>query len=319
MRLSEPRSFCMAATPFTASGDLDEAEFRAHLRRIAGTGTGLYLASPGSGEGHALSLRELRRVYEIGAEECKGRVPVYANPPETRTAREMLERCREAAASGVDVVQIYQVDGGHGMRPTAVEQERYYKTILDGLDHPVALSAHGAAGFLPSPALFSQLCKAYPQIAVCNIFGASTGLNYFVAMKDALGPRIDIFTGWDHPIEALSLDAKGFLAGEANLAPYLCRSVIEHFLRGEIRECGAALANLARLANILNRWAPSSARWVKMGMRVLGLPGGAGILREPYLMPSASELDEMAKAFRDLGLERIDELSRQACLRTRAP
>jgi 4-hydroxy-tetrahydrodipicolinate synthase len=304
----------MSATPFTSNGDLDEEGFRGHLRRMVASGTAVYLGSPGSGEGHALSLQELRRVYEIGVQECKGRVPTYANPPESRTAKAMLERCKEATNIGVDVVQVYQVDGGHGMRPTFGEQERYYKTILDGLDYPVALSMHGVSTFLPSPALFRELCHAYPQIVACNMIGFGASFEYFVAMRDAIGSEINFFTGWANVMESLSLGAKGILAAEANLTPYLCRSVIAHFLRGENKECGEAVANLARVAEIVSRWASSSARWVKMGMRVLGLPGGSGVLREPYLLPPTSELDEMSKAFRDLGLEAIEESARLVCL-----
>ena len=66
---------------------------------------------------------------------------------------------------------------------------------------------------------------------------------------------------------------------------------------------------MTRLQSTVNRWAPSTARWVKMGLRVLGLPGGNGALREPYVLPDESQLTEMKIAF-----ERLGVASREAAL-----
>ena len=127
---------CMSATPFTDDGALDEPALRTHLRRLADAGVGVYLGSGGAGEGHALTPAELGRLYRVGVEECRGRTPTFANPPEARTAGEMLAKARLAVDAGVDCVQIYALDGGHGMRPTEAEQNVYYRTLLDELDHP---------------------------------------------------------------------------------------------------------------------------------------------------------------------------------------
>jgi 4-hydroxy-tetrahydrodipicolinate synthase len=311
----KPLALCMVATPFQADGALDEAGLRAHLRRMVESGCSVYLGSGGTGEGHALSLAELTRVYEIGVEECKGRVATFANPPEPRTGKAMIDTCRAAAAAGVDMVQIYQMDAGHSMRPTAAEQERYYRAILDAVDHPIALSVHFYSGYLPSTALFRKLCDDYPQIVAVNVIG--TPIGYYVELKDALDPRIALYVLIKDVFQGLTLGAAGYLAAEPNIAPYLCRSIVEHFVRGEIEQCGEAIANVARLSSIVTRWAPANPRWVKMAMKVLNLPGGNGVLREPYLLPPAAELDEMARAFEKLGLRRIEEAAKAAC--SRAP
>ena len=313
---TKPLVLCMIATPFQPDGTLDEVGLRAHLRRMVESGCSVYLGSGGAGEGHALSLAELKRVYEIGVQECKGRVATFANPPEPRTAKAMIAMCEAAATAGVDMIQIYQMDAGHSMRPTAAEQERYYRTILDVVHHPMALSVHFYSGYQPSAALFRKLCDDYPQIAAVNVIGSPIG--YYVELKDALAPRIALYVRWQNAAEALPLGAAGYLAAEPNIAPYLCRSIVEHFIRGEIEQCGEAIANVARLSNIVSRWAPAPARWVKMAMKVLDLPGGNGVLREPYLLPPASELEEMARAFEKFGLRRIEDASKKICLHTPA-
>lgn len=302
-----PIVFCMAATPFDAKGAVDEAAFRLILRHMIAENVGVYLGSGGAGEGHALSPVELRRVYEIGVEECKGRVPVHANPPEPRTAAAMLELAQQAVAADVDVVQLYPMDAGHAMRPTASEQRSYYHDLLDTIHHPVALSVHVYAGYMAPIALLDELCKRYDQIVAINVIG--TPIAYFVELMDAVGSKVELNMRLVNAIEGLALGAKGFLAAEPNLVPELSRSILDHWMARDNMRAGDALAQLVRFSSIVNRWSPSTARWVKMAMKVLDLPGGRGGLRKPYLMPPPAQLNEMAAAI--AGLD-IDELKDRA-------
>src|ERR1700682_4135083 len=99
--------FTMALTPFADDGSLDEPAMRQHLQRLVDARNGIYLLSGGAGEGHVLTPVEARRVCELGVEIGQGKVPVYANPRESRTALDVLVYAREAAAAGVDVIQFY--------------------------------------------------------------------------------------------------------------------------------------------------------------------------------------------------------------------
>jgi len=65
---------------------------------------------------------------------------------------------------------------------------------------------------------------------------------------------------------------------------------------------------------VCNRWAPSTARWAKMGLRVLGLPGCNGVLREPYLLPGEDQLAEMRREFDRLGVEAVEEANAAAAV-----
>jgi dihydrodipicolinate synthase/N-acetylneuraminate lyase len=302
---AEPLVFCMAATPFDDDGKLDEQGLRLHLRRMIDAGNAVYLGSGGAGEGHALTLDELSRVYEIGVEECKGRVPVYANPPEARTGAEMLQVASQAVAAGVDVVQLYPVDNGHGMVPTYREQETYYRDLLDAIDHPTSISVHVAVGYVTPIPLLAALVADYPQVVAINVMGPPLG--YVVELIDA-APRCDVYVPILWLLSGLPVGARGCLEAESNLAPRLCRSVVDHYLAGDMDAAGEAMANVARLSNIVNRWAPSTARWVKMGLKVLGLPGGNGVIRKPYVLPPDDELDAMAAAFDTMDLRRIEGL-----------
>jgi hypothetical protein len=58
----------------------------------------------------------------------------------------------------------------------------------------------------------------------------------------------------------------------------------------------------------LNRYsAPySGPRWMKMAMQVLDLPGGAGGLRRPYLMPSADEVRRFGEGLLALDIDEVN-------------
>lgn len=307
MAKRKPGVICMSATPFTADNELDEHGFRAHLRRMVAENIGLYLGSPGSGEGHALSQDEMLRVYQIGMEECGGRVPVFANPPESRTATEMIQRMRLAISAGVDLVQIYAVDAGHAMRPTYEEQEAYYREILQSIDYPLAISVHIFSGYITPLKLIVSLCKEYKQLEAVNVSGASPG--YLVALMDAVSPRVKVYNTMGHLAEGLILGTEACMLGQANVVPRLCNAVMDSFRDGDLAMYREMYATLYRFSNITDRWG-SNPRWIKMGMKILDLPGaGGGRVRPPYLLPSQAEQDEMRDGMEAIGIHKIEGLS----------
>jgi 4-hydroxy-tetrahydrodipicolinate synthase len=103
--MTAPRAastFVISITPFDDAGRLDEPGLRAHLRRLADAGIGVYLGGSGSGEGYTLTRAELRRVLEVGVDELSGRVPVRAMGVEPRTAGDMLDVAAVAPHAGGD-------------------------------------------------------------------------------------------------------------------------------------------------------------------------------------------------------------------------
>ena len=141
-----PSTFVISLTPFSVDGSLDEEGLRGHLRRLGAAGIGVYLAGSGSGEGYTLTPGEVARVLEIGAEELGGKVPLRAMGVEPRTAAQMIELARLSGAVGLDGVQIYSLDVGHGNRPRPAELERYFSDVLDAIEVPAVVSSHFAAG-----------------------------------------------------------------------------------------------------------------------------------------------------------------------------
>lgn len=300
-------AYCFAGTPFAPDGSLDEAALEAVLQRFVDAGVGVYLASGGGGEGHALSNDELRRLYEVGVRVCRGKVPVHANPPERHTAVRAREQIRIAADAGIEAVHLYHLAGWHGMKPTDAELNGYFDETLEGIDHPITVAVNATLGYLPSAALIAGVCNRHRQITAVKLTG--TAPNYLLELRRLIdhdaGYHLNVATA----LSALGLGTTAVFGSEANVIPHTFRAYVDTFAQGDAAQIGAALPALLRFDQYVRKWNPSNPRWIKMAWHVLKLPGGAGGPRMPYLLPPQDELDRFAKGLRALDIAELTALA----------
>src|SRR3546814_10149937 len=129
----------MILAPFALARYVDEDALRAHLPVMAEGGTGVFVCSQGSGEGDLLSPDEKIRMYELGAEVCRGRVPIWAAGIGLgHSTREIVALARRAATSGVDGVYLLGPRPGPG-GVRRHELERYFREVRASLDCPVII------------------------------------------------------------------------------------------------------------------------------------------------------------------------------------
>lgn len=304
--------FCMTATPFTRSGGIDEDAFRRLLGRLVDAKLGVYVGSGGSGEGHALTHGELRRLYEIAVEECKGRVPVHANPPEQHTARATIDHARLAVEAGIEVVHMYTLAGWHGMKPTDAELFGYVDEVFAEIRHPIAFAVNHSMGYIPRPSVVAQICRKYPQIVTVKLTGVPD--TYQIDLMDALGKDTSFHVLVPASVTGLMLGADGVFGSESNFIPRTFRSYLDYYQSGNSGEMATAYAHLRRCGQFVNRWGPSNPRWLKMGMKVLKLPGGEAGPRPPYRLPDDDELQRFTEGLLKLGIPEIDEQARKVGL-----
>jgi dihydrodipicolinate synthase/N-acetylneuraminate lyase len=218
----------------------------------------------------------------------------------------MLELASTAAEEGVELVQLYSLDPGHGMIPTTAELERYYRFILDRLDCPIAISVHTYYRYPVAPTFLANLCRDYAQIEAINII---MPMAYYLEVREALvglGREVRLYTSIMTFVEGLYADSYGCQAAEPNIIPYAVRRFTNALLTGDTTTASELYVFVYDFARIVQRWAPSTARWLKMGLKVLGLPGSNGVLREPYLLPGDDQLAEMRRAFDRLRVEEVE-------------
>jgi 4-hydroxy-tetrahydrodipicolinate synthase len=298
---TEASTFVISITPFTAEGAFDEDATRGHLRRLASSGIGVYLGGGGSGEGYTLSRQEIQRLLEIGVEELKGRAPVRAMGVEPRSSTEMIEFVQMAAETGVEAIQIYSLDPGHGHRPTEDEIYSYFEDVLVATDVPTVLSTHQSVGYRVPVAMVTEFVHRFPNLVGINCTHADLG--YLVSIIDAVRGQVDIHVGGPHQaLTALSLGANGFLNSEGNLAPRLCFNVIDAYRRGNARQVAESFGKVMRLSLAL--YGAGGITATKAVLNALGLPGGYP--RRPHLPVSEPTLRAALSVVHELDLTAIE-------------
>src|ERR1019366_1209277 len=100
----------------------------------------VFLASCGPCEGFTLSNAEISRIYQIGVEECQGKVLIGGSAKDQHTAKDTLEIVQLGIDAGLDVVSIYGPAGWHGYIPTDAEYLNYFDRILREVDCRVSIS-----------------------------------------------------------------------------------------------------------------------------------------------------------------------------------
>ena len=122
-------------TPFTRSGDLDEAAVRRLGRRQIDAGIHFLAPCGTTGENPTLTASERRRIVEILAEEAGGKVPILAGAGGYNT-KEVIELARELAKAGADgflsVTPYYN-------KPTQEGLYQHYRAIAESTSLPIVV------------------------------------------------------------------------------------------------------------------------------------------------------------------------------------
>ena len=300
------------STTFTRDGELDEDAFRASLQRYVDAEIAVYLASGGSGEANALTIDELRRVYRIGVEVFQGRLPVYANIPEVKNAQEAIDLSRLAIDANVDVVNFYGPASLHGYVPTDAELTLYFDTVLSAVEHSTVLAPNPIQGYTPKPSIIAEMCDTHPHVMAVNLVGLA-GDAYFLELRELI-KRDDVAFAVPLPgsHNLFDLGASALVSNLANILPKSLRQYVDRYECGDDVGMGKTYADLLRFERYVRRW--PGARWQKMAMRVLKLPGGEGGLRLPYLMPPDEEVERFARGLLALTVPELDDLAKAAGL-----
>ncbi len=305
MTIEKQGVLSMSVTPFKANGDFDVEGFRRHLRFQAEGGVGVFILSYGSGEGHQVTHKERCEIYAIAAKELRGKVPVYAAGqglgPATKAS---IDQARDIAATGIEAIQL------HAPRPAypaaaakPAEVERYFRDVLEAVDHPWYLAVHSMAvpGVEPRPELLRTLADTYPHLIG---FQFAMPLPYVRRAFDALrGSKASFRTGGPALLmETLALGGHGALLNEPNMCPRFAESIVEDWRAGRANEAAAKWDKLTRMAEIIGRYRNPVS--IKTAMNILGLPGG--FVRRPYLELDDAAKKDIAETFERLGVRTWD-------------
>ena len=193
----------------------------------------------------------------------------------------------------------------HGYRPTPEEITAYFDAVLKQVKAPMAIAPNPVMGYTPSARVMADIADRHANVVAINLAGLTNA--YFVELQDALAREVPIYVPFDGSVYTVPLGAAGILSAEANILPQSFRRYADLHDGGDPAELVELYAGLMRFGTLGKRWYGATPRWIKLAMRVLDIPGGAGGPRPPYLLPAQDVIDRFERELLALGLAEVDE------------
>jgi 4-hydroxy-tetrahydrodipicolinate synthase len=293
------RSFAGAGvalvTPFTRTGDLDEAAFRRLVRRQIEGSIDVLVPCGTTGESPTLSDKEQRRVIEVTVEEAAGKVPVLAGAGGNDT-RGVIEKAKAACALGVDGILSV---GPYYNKPTGEGYYRHFTAIAEASTVPVIFyNVPGRTG--SNIDLKTQLRLAgHP-----NITGVKEASGNMAQIMDLLRDRpegFEVLSGDDAlTLSFMAHGAQGIISVAANQIPRQMHDLVAMAARGDFQGARALHNRLLKLMNL--NFVESSPIPVKASLALLGLCEES--YRLPLCPPTEGTREALRAALRELDLLR---------------
>jgi 4-hydroxy-tetrahydrodipicolinate synthase len=319
MALDDRASFGNAVVPMDDAGEqINEVEFRRMLRYMSQGGTSVFVGGPHATEFVNMDRVERRRLWEVSVDELNGKGPVNAIPFGPASTTEMISMFRLAKEMGFDGAQLYpgaqEGRGGDGLY--VAEAERYYRDVLEAVDLPLYLCGYHGGEIIDAPNgrvpfdLLLRLVDDYPHIAGITIFGDEPDDVIRGFTKELDGRQRVRCAGAIDWYQRMECGIHGFHSIQQSIAPRLCSTMIDAYHCGDRERARQLSDTLARLNRIVHQPSYAYPRTIKPILNSLGFR--MGIIRRPYLPPSAETQEEMARRVAELDLARFEHFAGDA-------
>lgn len=290
-------------TPWMADDKLDEPALRRHLRFLGRRNVGVCLGAYNTGEGLLMEPAEKRRLYEIGVEELKGKVPVFAVSLGYSSTATVIKNAKEATSIGVDGAQLYPPRPGPAASPVPLPMlERFYRDIAEAVTGPLVLGLQSEN--MPDRTfpieLFDKIISDYPHIKAINCTARDEA--ELVKVTKAFGHKIPVrCAGLGAIVANMEAGGVGYLGGEGNVAPTWINNVVTHYRRGDTAKAKEEIARVQKVSAVTRAYA---IRGEKAAVHVLGRIGP--YVRRPYLTLGQPEISQIAAGLKELGITEIE-------------
>lgn len=283
-------------TPFRPDDTIDDAALRAETRYLIETGRVHGLAVTGStGEGHALTTDEVRRITATVVDEARGRVPVITGIITDSTAS-AVERGLAVRDLGVAALQVTPVH--YLFRPDDDAMVRHFETLAARTELPIIIYNVVPWTYL-SPQLLARIIGAVP--GVIGVKQSAGDMKLLADLLLLVADRSRIMSAVDALLyPSFALGAHGAIAAILTAVPALCVQLWDAVQGGDHKQ---ALALHEKLLPIWNAIAHDNLPAnVKHCQALMGRP--AGVPRAPMPATSAAQADAIRRALQGAGVLR---------------
>lgn len=281
-------------TPFRADDTIDEGALRAETRYLVETARVHGLAATGStGEGHALSTDEVRRITAIVSEEARGRVPVITGIITDSTAS-AVERGLAVKDLGVAALQVTPVH--YLFRPDDDAMLRHFDTLANRTGLPIIIYNVVPWTYL-SPQLLARIIASVP--GVIGVKQSAGDMKLLADLLLLVGNGARIMTAVDALLyPSFALGAHGAIAAILTAAPTLCVQLWDAVQAGDHKQALALHEKLLPIWNaIFHDNLPAN---VKHCQELQGR--AAGVPRAPMPATSPAQASRIREALHNAGL-----------------
>jgi 4-hydroxy-tetrahydrodipicolinate synthase len=290
-------------TPFTTTGDLDEAAVRRLGRRQIDAGIHFLVPCGTTGESPTLTEAERIRSVQILAEEAGGRVPILAGAGGYNT-REVIRQAGEmqkAGAAGLLSVTPYY------NKPTQEGLYQHYRAIAESTPLPIIVySVQGRTGVNVEPATIARLAE------IPNIVGVKEASGNVTQMGEILRlvPTDFIVLSGDDALTLplMAIGGRGVVSVASNEIPEDMVQMVEAAERGDFDAARDIYRRVLPLMSV--NFIESNPGPVKAAMAAMGLLNL--VYRLPLVPPRPDSRDRIVRVLKDL------DLVKPAIVRTRA-
>ena len=268
-------------TPFTKSGDLDEAAVRRLGRRQIDGGVHFLVPCGTTGENPTLTPHERLRIVEILVDEAKGQVPILAGAGgyDTKEVIHLAGEMKKAGANGLLSVTPYY------NKPTPEGLFQHYRAIADSTPLPIVLyNVPGRTGLNIDVKTLVRLAS------IPNIVGvkeASGNVTQMCEICGAVPADFIVLSGDDAlTLPLMAVGGRGIISVSSNEIPAEMARMVEAAERNDF-----AAARAIYEANPVP---------VKAAMAAMGLL--EEVYRLPMVSPTPASKEKIVKVLKDLDL-----------------
>ena len=280
-------------TPFTRSGDLDEAAVRRLARRQIDAGIHFLCPCGTTGENPTLSDAERLRVVEIVVEEANGKVPVLAGAGGYDT-REVIHTAGEMARRGVSgflsVTPYYN-------KPTQEGLYQHYRAFAESTPLPIVVyNVPGRTGVNVEVATLARLAQIQNIVGVKE---ASGNVSQMCEICRAVPTEFIVLSGDDAlTLPLMAVGGHGIISVASNEIPAEMVAMVQHAERNDFAAARAVHARILPLMTV--NFVESNPGPVKAAMAAMGLIEET--FRLPMVAPRAESKEKILAVLKSLGL-----------------
>jgi 4-hydroxy-tetrahydrodipicolinate synthase len=225
--------YSVLPTPFTDSGELDEASLRRVVDLFAAAGVDGVTALGVTGEVARLADRERARIVEVVVEQAAGRINVVAGTTAegTRTCVAYSRQAQQLGAAGV------MVSPPRMPKLNSEAVVRHYKALAEAVDIEIVVQDYPPiSGFAMEPALLARIAKEIPRARTIKLEDPPTPFKTSRIIEAAGETSVRIFGGLGGVflLEELLAGATGAMTGFA--FPEVLVQIVTLFRSGRIED-----------------------------------------------------------------------------------